>query len=357
MTRARIVHDTEGLNTGEWPVATADHFITPTAQFFTRSHAAVPIIDPATWRLEVGGLVDRPARYSLDELTGSFPARTVSATLVCAGLRRDEYLATGPLPGELPWGPEPVSTGEWSGVSLADVLGVVRPSGAARHVEFVGLDQVARRGDRFGFGGSIELEKALGSEVLLATRLNGAPLPPAHGFPLRAVVPGWIGARSVKWLGRITLLATASDNYFQSQAYRMQREQDSERPRDVSAGMAMNGVPLNSVILDPAPEQTVPAGAVRVRGWAMGSEGRSLTTIELSPDGGRHWVPARITRAGGPWTWSFWEATIPLAPGSHTLAARATDSSGATQPASVDETWNVKGYGNNAWHRVDLTVR
>ena len=358
MTRARrIVHDKEGLNTGEWPVATADHFITPAEQFFTRSHAAIPVIDPAAWRLEVGGLVDRPTRYSLDELIGSYPEHTVSATLVCAGLRRDEYLAIGPLPGELPWGPEPVSTGEWSGVSLADVLRVVRPSGSARHVEFVGLDQVERHGDRFGFGGSIELEKALSEDVLLATRLNGAPLSPAHGFPLRAVVPGWIGARSVKWLGRITLLATASDNYFQSQAYRMQREQNSERPRDVSGGIVMNGVPLNSVILDPAPEQTVPAGTVRVRGWAMGSEGRPLTTIELSADGGRHWAPARITRSGGPWTWSFWEATIELAPGSHTLAARATDSSGATQPATVDETWNVKGYGNNAWHRVTVTAR
>lgn len=356
-TTRRIVHDTGGLNTGEWPVATADHFITPVNKFFTRSHAPVPVIDPATWRLEVGGLVDRPSSFTLEQVTGSLPERTVPATLVCAGLRRDEYLSTGPLPGELPWGPEPASTGDWSGVSLGDLLRVVGVSALARHVELIGQDRVERHGHTFGFGGSIDLEKALAGEVLLATRLNGVPLPPAHGFPLRAVVPGWIGARSVKWLGRINLLDCPSDNYFQSQAYRVQREANSEKPRDVSAGIAMSGVPLNAVILDPAPGQVVPAGSVRVRGWAMGSEGRPLTAIELSPDGGQRWVHASMTREGGPWTWSFWEAMVELEPGTHTLAAKATDSSGATQPCTVVETWNVKGYGNNAWHQVTITAR
>ena len=350
----RIVHDTEGLNTGEWPVATADYFITPVDKFFTRSHALVPAIDPAKWRLTIGGLVDRPASFSLEELTGGFPERTVPATLVCSGLRRDEYLSVGPLPGELPWGPEPISTGEWTGVALADLLRAVGVSGSARHVEFVGLDAVERHGQRFGFGGSIDLDKALGDEVLLATRLNGVTLPSVHGFPLRAVVPGWIGARSVKWLGGITLSRNPSDNYFQSKAYRVQREVNARDPRDVSTGVAMSAVPLNAVIHDPAPDQVVPAGAVRVRGWAMGSEGRPLTRVELSPDGGQRWVRARITRESGPWTWSFWEATVDLGPGTHTLAARATDNSGATQPSTVEETWNVKGYGNNAWHRVAI---
>lgn len=357
MTSARrIIHDTAGLNTGEWPVATADHFITPTDKFFTRSHAPVPVIDAAAWRLEVGGLVDRPVSYSLEELTGAFAERTVAATLVCAGLRRDEYLATGPLPGELPWGPEPVSTGAWSGIPLADVLRAARVAPSALHVELLGLDTIERQGRQFGFGGSIDLAKAMDDDVLLATRLNGAPLPPAHGAPLRAVVPGWIGARSVKWLGSINLLAAPSNNYFQSQAYRVQREADPERPRDVSGGAAMSGVPLNAVILDPAPDQTVSAGPVRIRGWAMGSEGRPISRVEVSSDGGERWVRATITREGGPWTWSFWEATVELAPGSHTLTARASDSSGVTQPATVDETWNVKGYGNNAWHRVTITA-
>ena len=113
----RLVHDAEGLNTAVWPVR-ADGLVTPVDQFFTRSHAPIPRIDPTEWRLEVDGLVDRPRCFSLEELRGTFPRRSVTATLVCAGLRRDEFLSLGPLPSELPWGPEPVSTGEWTGIAL-----------------------------------------------------------------------------------------------------------------------------------------------------------------------------------------------------------------------------------------------
>jgi sulfite oxidase len=347
----RLVHDAEGLNTGVWPIR-PDSLVTPVDRFFTRSHAPVPRIDPTEWRLEVDGLVDRPRSLSLEELRGAFPRRSVTATLVCAGLRRDEFLSLGPLPGELPWGPEAISTGEWTGVALRDLLQAVGVGERARHVEFIGLDDVERHGHRFGFGGSIDLAKALSGEVLLASELNGAPLPAAHGFPIRVVVPGWIGARSVKWLGRITLAEAPSTNYFQSKAYRVLREINAADPRDISAGVAMSRVPLNAVILDPTTDQVVPAGRVRVRGWAMGSEGRPPTAVEVSPNGGADWVAARIGVKGAAWTWAFWEAAVELAPGGHTLAVRATDGSGATQPRTLGETWNVKGYGNNAWHRV-----
>jgi sulfite oxidase len=351
----RLVHDAEGLNTAIWPVC-VNTPVTATESFFTRSHAPVPRIEPGTWRLEVGGLVERPASLSLEELGTAFPQRQVTATLVCAGLRRNEFLALGPLPGELPWGAEPASTGHWSGVSLRDLLRFVGVTKEARHVEFVGLDRVERHGHRFGFGGSIDLSKALGDEVLLATQLNGRPLPAAHGFPLRAVVPGWIGARSVKWLGRISLLEEPSSSYFQSQAYRLQREVNPEDPRDVSGGAALNEIPLNSVILYPTPAQVMRAGQIHLRGWAVGSGGRSLTGVEVSANGGHDWTRARIVSQGERWTWSLWEATLDLPRGRHPLVVRASDTLEVPQPPDVQATWNVKGYNNNAWHRVMIDL-
>jgi sulfite oxidase len=230
-------------------------------------------------------------------------------------------------------------------------------SDRARYVEFTGLDQVERHGERFGFGGSIDLDKALSGEVLLATDLNEVPLPAAHGFPLRALVPGWIGARSVKWLSRITLLERPSANYFQSRAYRVQREASARDSHDVSAGDPLSAIALNAVIAEPLADQVIPAGVVTIRGWAIGSEARRLTAIDLSPDDGAHWLPARVTSQAAAWTWTFWEADVELAPGRHTLIVRVTDSAGVEQPATVRDTWNVKGYGNNAWHRVAIVAQ
>lgn len=351
----RMVHDADGLNTGIWPVSSTDP-VTPTDLFFTRSHAPIPSIDPATWQLNVDGLVERSTSFSLDDLARLFPPRYVTATLVCAGIRREEFLSLGPLPGELSWGAEPISTGRWGGVGLRDVLGAVGISDRARHVEFTGLDQVERHGQSFGFGGSVDLDKALGAEVLLATELNGNPLVPQHGSPLRAVVPGWIGARSVKWLGKITVRDEPSPNYFQTKAYRFQREIDSLNPRDVSAGMVLSSIPINSVITEPTAGAVLPAGRLKIRGWVIGTDAKPVKMVEVSGDGGRIWDGARTTHTGERWSWSFWEGGLTLPRGRHVLAVRATDSSGMTQPASVSEIWNVKGYNNNAWHRVPITL-
>jgi sulfite oxidase len=353
-TGDRILHDPAGLNAAGRPAELARHAETPIGCFFTRSHAPIPAIDPATWRLEVGGLTGRTLSLSLTDLRDGFPRREVAATLVCAGLRRDEYGGLGPLPGELPWGPEAASNGRWAGVALRDVLRAAALSDDARHVQFTGLDQVERKGRHAGFGGSIDVTKALDPDVLLAFAMNGETLPPAHGFPLRAVVPGWIGARSVKWLGRIAAAAEPSDNYFQTEAYRVLRTQDPARPRDVTAGTPLAGLTINSVILDPAPGQRIAPGSVTVRGWAIGSEGHAVTRVEISPDDGHTWSDAVLAPDAGRWTWTRWEARIQLGPGPRSLVVRATDAAGATQPPLVRDTWNVKGYLNNAWHRVGV---
>lgn len=349
----RLAHDPH--NSACWPIG-ADEFVTPVERFFVRSHAPVPAIDSSAWRLEIGGLVERPRSFSLEELARGFPRQEVDATLVCAGLRRDEFLELGPLPGELPWGPEPASTGRWTGLPLHGVLEAAGVRAEARYVEFTGLDRVERGGEQFGFGGSIDLDKAMSPDVLLATGLNGAPLTGEHGFPLRSLVPGWIGARSVKWLGRISLTAEPSRNYFQSRAYRFQRERNPDDPRDVTSGVALSEVPLNAVIVAPVRGQVIPPGPTCVWGWAMGGAGRPLTSVEVSADGGERWVAGRVTERRAAWTWAFWEAMVNLRPGRHVLVARAADRAGATQPDSLRATWNVKGYNNNAWHRVSVQV-
>jgi sulfite oxidase len=226
----------------------------------------------------------------------------------------------------------------------------------ARHVELVGLDRVVRHGRESGFGGSIDVAKALDADVLLATHLGGEPLPLAHGAPLRAVVPGWIGARSVKWLARVTALAGESGNYFQQHAYRVAKVPGVHGPTDVSEGAAMSTIALNCVVTEPRADALVPAGDVCVRGWAIGSGGRPVTEVEVSADDGASWTRARITQRGDRWSWSFWEAHLPLAAGRRVLVARASDDV-ATMPASLAESWNVKGYGNNSWYRVAVTAR
>lgn len=350
--------DAEGHNGGVPPEAAAGIHRTPVDHLFTRSHAPPPVIDPATWRLEVTGQVRRPASLSLEDLRTRFPVRELVMTMVCAGFRRRELLSVAPLSGELPWGLEPVGTSGWRGVSLASLLDHCGLDPAARHVEAIGLDAV-RRGDEppFGFGASIAIEKARDPDVLVAWELEGKPLPTAHGFPVRLVVPGWIGARSVKWLGRIVLREDPSPNYFQSRAYRMQRTVNSDDPRDVTAGKVLEEVALNSVITSPVDGTKARAGAVPVTGWAIGPQAERPARVDLSVDGGATWAPATIVESEGRWTWRLWHATVTLPPGRHELVVRAWDQAGRCQPASVRETWNAKGYANNAWHRVTIEVR
>lgn len=348
-------HDPDGLNSAGSAADIAATYQTPVESFFTRSHAPVPHIDVESWRLVVDGMVAAPLSLSLPELR-ELAHRSVVSTLLCAGLRRDELLRLGALPGELPWGPEAASNAQWTGVSLADVLAMAGMAPDATHIQFVGLDQVERRGQRFGFGGSITASKALERDVILAFEMSGAPLRPEHGFPVRAIVPGWIGARSVKWLGRITAAAEPSANYFQTTAYRMQRVADPARPGDVTAGVPLAEITINAVILNPAPGQHVRAGPLTLRGWAIGSDGAPITHVECSLDDGVTWRTVALEAERDRWTWTRWQATVDLPAGPHTLVVRAHDASGGTQPAQTQDVWNVKGYLNNAWHRVRVVA-
>ncbi len=353
---AQLVRDAQWFNSGPPPELLRCSFVTPTDLFFTRNHGAVPLIDTAAYRLKVEGLVEHPLTLDLETIRTAMPGQSVAATLACAGLRRDELQAHRPIPGEVAWGAEPVSNGVWTGVPLRDVLLSAGVKPGAAHVEFAGMDEVSRHGKTFGFGGSIPLDKALSSEVLLAFDLNGEPLPPAHGFPIRAVVPGCIGARSVKWLSSITVTDHPSPNYFQAHAYKTFPPEITPETVRWEDGLMLHDLPLNAVIWSPLPDEVLGTGPVDVEGWSMASGGNVVERVEVSADGGLSWVDAVFTEEGNRWTWRFWSARLSLKPGRQTIVARATDSAGQRQPERVDGLWNFKGYMNNAWHRVNVAV-
>ena len=328
--------------------------VTPADIFYLRNHAPVPAPDADSWRLEVDGLVQRPLSLSLAELQRDFPRRAQEATLQCAGFRRQEMLNEENAGGALLWCSDAIGNGRWGGVRLRDVLEAAGVRAEAQHVAALGLDEIGKGGATIGFGGSIPLDKALGEEVLLADELNGAPLPAAHGWPLRLVAPGYIGARSVKWLGRLTLQAGQSDNHYQQRAYRLFPPDLRSDTADWAAAPPLGELPINSVFIAPEAEAELTAGPQLLRGIAIG--GQPVAAVELSLDGGASWQEASLTGAGR-WSWRFWELETELAPGDYELVVRARDEGGNTQPPTVEEIWNFKGYMTNHWQRRRVAVR
>jgi len=193
--------------TQHWDVCLKSGYV----DYVVRGHGEVPEVDPAAWRLRVHGLVERELELSLSTLREAFREREVTATLQCAGNRRAGLMAIRDIPGEAPWGPGATGTATWTGVALADVLALARPLREAGHVGFAGTDLCSEAKPAQRFGGSIPLDKACRPEVLLVWAMNGEPLPLVHGAPLRVIVPGYIGARSVKWLARIEVRIASID--------------------------------------------------------------------------------------------------------------------------------------------------
>ena len=350
-----IVHEVEPFNAEPAPAALLVDLLTPIDTFYARNHGVVPNLDPAKWRLEIDGLVDQPLQVSLPDLQGLFDAHTVTATLQCAGNRRAGLLAVRDIPGEAPWRDGATSTATWTGVRLSDVLTYAQVHhDPAAHVAFSAPDVATEADPPQTYGSSIPLTKALASEVLLAWAMNGEPLPAMHGGPVRVVVPGYIGARSVKWVERITVQPAPSDNYFQQTAYRLLPPQASPGP---GKGIALSEVALNCAILEPSDGAEIGVGPVTVRGYAFAGGGRRVVRVDVSGDGGASWRQADLGKDAGIWAWRLWTATVNLAAGPHQLVARAWDESAALQPSDPADVWNPKGYVNNSWSRVEIRAR
>ncbi len=353
---ALIMHSQHPLNGGPPAETLCREFITPTQLFFIRNHGAVPEIDPASYRLVVGGRGAQPLQLTLLDLRARFPRVHLPAALQCAGNRRRELMAIAPIAGEIPWGGEAIGNAHWSGWRLRDVLQSTGVQNGTGHVAFAGLDVIEREGERFGFGGSIPLEKAMSPEVLLADEMNGAPLSPVHGFPLRVLVPGYIGARSVKWLSEIRVQPNPSENYYQAHAYKIFPPDVRANTVDWTRGLTLGELSVNAVICEPGDGSVLAGRAVRVGGYAITSGGRRIERIDLTRDSGRTWHQADLIGGQGPWTWTVFQASLDLEPGDHELCVRAWDSAGNTQSEDARTVWNFKGYVNNAWHRVRVRV-
>lgn len=332
--------------------------ITALDAFYCRNHGPIPDIAPERWRLRVDGLVEKPLTLTYEQLTSGFTAHTVEATLVCAGNRRAELLAVRPIPGKDPWEHGAISTARWRGVRLADVLaaaGVHRDDGV--HVAFTAPDVAQEASPVQPFGGSIPVGKAMSEEVLLAWEMNSEPLPRVHGGPVRVVVPGYVGARSVKWVTAVTVRPSPSDNYFQAADYRIlppDTDPDTAAPGE---GISLSSLPLNCDILVPGDGDEIPAGPLTVHGWAIAGDGRGIGRVDVSLDRGRTWRQADLAPARSRWSWRMWSLVVAARPGPVSLTARAWDDTGATQPESPVSLWNPRGYANNAWAQVDVAVR
>jgi DMSO/TMAO reductase YedYZ molybdopterin-dependent catalytic subunit len=341
-----ILAPTPPLLNEEAPLGALAEPLTPTEDFYQRTNFLVPEIDRAAWTLSVHGAVRTPLVLGWDDLR-RLPARTLAVTLECAGNGRTRMT---PLPPGHPWELGAVSTARFTGASLRDVLRRAGVEDGAVEVAFAGADAGITETGRYArFERSLPLDAALDADVLLAWGMNGAPLPPRHGHPLRLVVPGWYGVASVKWLTEVRVLDAPFDGFFQRERYVYRGE------AGMQDGTPVTRMRVRALIARPEDGERLKVGAqAEIRGTAWSGEG-PVRRVEVSVDGGATWRDARLGAAEGgyacvPWTLAW----TPARPGRHELLARATDGAGNTQP--LEPVWNELGYGNNVVQRVAVDV-
>jgi DMSO/TMAO reductase YedYZ molybdopterin-dependent catalytic subunit len=323
--------------------------ITPPGLHYLLTHYDIPDVDMVTWRLEVDGLVGSRLSLSLDELRARESVE-IAVTMECAGNGRAHV---EPHVVSQPWLLEAVGTARWRGVLVRAVLDEAGVDDAALEAVFTGLDRGVEGGVEQSYERSVALGELVRGDALLAYEVNGAPLPPQHGFPLRLVVPGWYGMTSVKWLSRITLVGEPFDGYQQRHSYRIRHEEDD-------AGEPITTIAPRSLMIPPGiPEflsraRVVQAGSCEITGRAW-SGAAEIAAVDVSTDGGATWAAAEVGPSElGRWAWRAWRFDWEATPGEHELCCRARDAAGNEQPLAPS--WNLGGYVNNAVQRVAVTV-
>ncbi len=327
--------------------------VTPTNRFFIRSHFAVPHLTRDAWRLKVRGTVEREVVLDFDEFS-ALPHRDLVVTMECAGNSRS---TVRPKPEGVLWGHGAVSTGLWRGVPLCHVLDQAGVQRTAVEVVLGGADRGHEPGQEseLGYEMSIDLDKALHPDTLLVDEMNGRPLAPSHGFPVRAVVPGYYGMASVKWLTDLQVVDRPFEGYFRSRAYAYIREgQRTEEPKAPA-----RVIRVKSLIHWPREGQILATGPHVLRGLAWSGEAAiERVDVSISPPtgAGEVWRSARLERGRSRYAWTHWSLHCDLPdPGFYIIRARATDELGHSQPVQAE--WNFRGLGNNSIHCVPVEVQ
>ena len=356
---SRIAEPTEQISLEELALATRNHGmpleamrydVTPIGLHYLLVHYDIPPADADTWQVALTGRIARPMTLTMDDLRKR-PARTVRVTMECAGNGRARLQ---PRPVSQPWLVEAVGTADWTGTPLRDLLDEAGVDSAAVDVMFSGADHGVERGVEQDYQRGLSVADALGDDVLLAYEMNGSPLPPQHGYPVRLVVPGWYGMAHVKWLREITVLDEPFAGFQNTVAYRVRQDRDEE-------GEALTRIAPRALLVPPgfpdfmSRRRIVRPGEVSITGRAWSGHA-PVVQVEVSTDGGATWAEAKLDASADPadrWAWRGWTYHWSATDGEHQLTARATDASGNTQPAG--QAWNRGGFANNAVQLVPVT--
>jgi DMSO/TMAO reductase YedYZ molybdopterin-dependent catalytic subunit len=328
------------------PLEAMRYDVTPTGIHYLLTHFDIPDVESSTWRLEIGGNVERPLSLTLDEIRAR-PSRTIPVTMECAGNGRARFF---PRPISNPWLYEAIGTAEWTGASLSEVIADVGLRPDTEELVFTGADHGVQGDVEHDYQRSLPVTETMRPEVLLAYEMNGRPLEPQHGAPLRLLVPGWYGMTSVKWLTRIEAVTEPFQGYQQAVAYHYKMSEEDP-------GEGVSRIRVRALMIPPGhpdfPDRHrfVDAGTVPIRGRAW-SGTAPVIRVEVGVDDA--WEDAKVEPPVGEFAWSAWSYEWEATPGEHTLSCRATDADGQTQP--MDQPWNYQGMGNNLVQSVPVTV-
>ncbi|KAJ4729459.1 sulfite oxidase [Melia azedarach] len=348
-------------------------YVTPVDFFYKRNHGPIPKVDDIeNYCILIRGLFENPKDLFMRDIR-MLPKYNITATLQCAGNRRTAMSKARMVKG-VGWDVAAIGNAVWGGAKLADVLELVGipkltsvTNSGGKHVEFVSIDR-CKEENGGPYKASIPLSQATNPEadVLLAYEMNGEPLNRDHGYPLRVVVPGVIGARSVKWLDAINIIAEECQGFFMQKDYKMFPPSVNWDNINWNTRRPLMDFPVQCVICSLEDVNVLKPGKVKISGYAASGGGRGIERVDVSVDGGKNWVEAfRYQKTGIPyiadhpsndkWAWVLFEVMVDI-PHSIQIVAKAVDSAANVQPENVETIWNLRGVLNTSWHRVDVRV-